>query len=53
MDRPFEGLKVLDLSAILAGPLVGSFFAELGADVIKIENKLTKRKKAKNQYNFD
>ncbi|HRG42607.1 MAG TPA: CaiB/BaiF CoA-transferase family protein, partial [Saprospiraceae bacterium] len=42
MDRPFEGLKVLDLSAILAGPLVGSFFAELGADVIKIENKLTK-----------
>ncbi|MBP9056033.1 MAG: CoA transferase, partial [Saprospiraceae bacterium] len=41
MDRPFEGLKVLDLSAILAGPLVGSFFAELGADVIKVENKLT------------
>ena len=26
----------------MAGPLVGSFFAELGADVIKIENKLTK-----------
>lgn len=40
-DLPLEGLKVLDLSSILAGPLTGSFFAELGADVIKIENKLT------------
>lgn len=41
MDLPLRGLKVLDLSSILAGPLTGSFFAELGADVIKIENKLT------------
>ncbi|MFZ1751789.1 MAG: CaiB/BaiF CoA-transferase family protein [Saprospiraceae bacterium] len=38
---PFTGLKVLDLSSILAGPLTGSFFAELGAQVTKIENKLT------------
>ncbi len=37
----FEGLKVLDLSSILAGPQVGSFFAELGAQVIKIENAKT------------
>lgn len=37
----FKGLKVLDLSSILAGPLAGSYFAEAGADVIKIENKLT------------
>jgi crotonobetainyl-CoA:carnitine CoA-transferase CaiB-like acyl-CoA transferase len=37
----FEGLKVLDLSSILAGPLTGSFFAECGAEVIKVENKLT------------
>lgn len=36
-----KGLKVLDLSGILAGPLVASFFAELGAEVIKVENKLT------------
>lgn len=35
----FEGLKVLELSSVLAGPLVGSFFSELGASVIKIENK--------------
>lgn len=31
-------LKVIDLSTVLAGPSVGSFFAELGAQVIKIEN---------------
>lgn len=34
----FKNLKVIDLSTVLAGPSVGSFFAELGADVIKIEN---------------
>jgi crotonobetainyl-CoA:carnitine CoA-transferase CaiB-like acyl-CoA transferase len=34
----FEGLKVLELASVLAGPSVGQFFAELGADVIKIEN---------------
>ena len=37
----FEGLKVVELASVLAGPMVGSFFAELGAEVIKIENKLT------------
>lgn len=31
-------LKVLDLSTVLAGPSVGTFFAELGAQVVKIEN---------------
>jgi len=40
-NKPFFGLKVLDLSSVLAGPLTASFFAELGADVVKIENKLT------------
>lgn len=34
----FEGLKVLELASVLAGPSVGQFFAELGAEVIKIEN---------------
>jgi crotonobetainyl-CoA:carnitine CoA-transferase CaiB-like acyl-CoA transferase len=34
----FEGLKILDLSTVLAGPSVATFFAELGAEVIKIEH---------------
>jgi crotonobetainyl-CoA:carnitine CoA-transferase CaiB-like acyl-CoA transferase len=37
----FEGLKVLELASVLAGPSVGQFFAELGADVIKVENTKT------------
>lgn len=35
----FSGLKVVELASVLAGPAVGMFFAELGAEVIKIENK--------------
>jgi crotonobetainyl-CoA:carnitine CoA-transferase CaiB-like acyl-CoA transferase len=35
----FDSLKILELSSVLAGPLVGSFFSELGATVIKVENK--------------
>src|SRR5690554_110367 len=34
----FHTLKIIDLSTVLAGPSVGSFFAELGAQVIKVEN---------------
>ena len=34
----FSDLKVIDLSTVLAGPSVGTFFAELGAKVIKVEN---------------
>lgn len=36
-----EGIKVVELASVLAGPAVGMFFAELGAEVIKIENKTT------------
>ena len=35
---PFHALKVIDLSTVLAGPSVCTFFAELGARVIKIEH---------------
>jgi crotonobetainyl-CoA:carnitine CoA-transferase CaiB-like acyl-CoA transferase len=38
MENMFAGLRVLDLSTVLAGPSVGTFFAELGATVIKVEN---------------
>jgi len=41
MKNFFKGLKVVELANVLAGPAVGMFFAELGATVIKIENKLT------------
>ena len=34
----FSDLKIIDLSTVLAGPSVGTFFAELGAEVIKIES---------------
>jgi crotonobetainyl-CoA:carnitine CoA-transferase CaiB-like acyl-CoA transferase len=33
-----SSLKIIDLSTVLAGPSVGMFFAELGAEVIKVEN---------------
>ncbi|HEY8933745.1 MAG TPA: CaiB/BaiF CoA-transferase family protein [Cyclobacteriaceae bacterium] len=31
-------LKIIELASVLAGPSVGQFFAELGAEVIKVEN---------------
>jgi crotonobetainyl-CoA:carnitine CoA-transferase CaiB-like acyl-CoA transferase len=34
-------MKVIELASVLAGPAVGMFFAELGAEVIKIENSKT------------
>lgn len=41
MKYPFKDLKVVELASVLAGPAVGMFFAELGAQVIKIENPRT------------
>ena len=37
----FEGLTIIELASVLAGPATGMFFSELGARVIKIENALT------------
>lgn len=37
----FSGIKVIELAGVLAGPSVGMFLSELGADVIKIENPKT------------
>ncbi|MEX2230660.1 MAG: CaiB/BaiF CoA-transferase family protein [Cyclobacteriaceae bacterium] len=34
----FKEIRVLELASVLAGPGVGQFFAELGAEVIKVEN---------------
>jgi crotonobetainyl-CoA:carnitine CoA-transferase CaiB-like acyl-CoA transferase len=35
--KPLEGLKVLELARILAGPWAGQTLADLGADVVKVE----------------
>ncbi|MDX9751854.1 MAG: CoA transferase [Flavobacteriales bacterium] len=38
-DRPLSGLRVVETAGVLAGPAVGMFMAELGAHVVKVENK--------------
>lgn len=37
MKRPLEGIRVLEMGQLIAGPFAGKMLAEFGADVIKIE----------------
>src|SRR5688572_22588288 len=34
---PLEGIKVVELAQIMAGPTCGMLLADMGADVIKVE----------------
>ena len=34
---PYHGLRIIDLSAVVSGPMATGIFADQGADVIKVE----------------
>ncbi|OZF54180.1 CaiB/BaiF CoA-transferase family protein [Rhodococcus sp. 14-2470-1a] len=38
MSKPLDGVKVLDMSWVVAGPLVGRVLADAGATVVRVES---------------
>jgi crotonobetainyl-CoA:carnitine CoA-transferase CaiB-like acyl-CoA transferase len=38
MRAPLDGIRVLDISTLFAGPLAATFLGDFGADVIKVEH---------------
>jgi len=38
---PLEGIVVIDFATLIAAPMIGSFLADFGAEVIKVEKPKT------------
>src|SRR5258708_24108686 len=41
MSKPLEGIKVIEIAQEIQGPFAGLFLADMGATVVKIENRET------------
>ncbi|PMS36846.1 CoA transferase family III [Trinickia symbiotica] len=39
MKRPLEGVRILEMGQLIAGPFAAKMLAEFGADVIKMQSR--------------